>query len=290
MIVTGLIGYPTDHSISPMLFNMFAKSKNLEYSHVKINVPPRRGNLKKTMDGLVALGIRGVNITIPYKMDALEYIDNISNEAKNIGAINTVVNKNGKLHGYNTDTYGAIIAIETALSRKLNNKDRVLVIGTGGASRAIVYGLLKKHCIVNVAYRNPKSLRTKEFIKDYKLKVKCIPLDRNIIQEIINSNIICNSTNIGMIPKSNKSVINKSLLVAANKKSPFSEKLFFDVVFNPLETKFLKLSKNLGAKTQGGLDMMIYQGILAFNLWTGHKIENEIINKTRKMLIQSYDK
>ena len=139
MIVTGLIGYPTDHSISPMLFNTFAKTKNLEYSHVKLNVFPRRGNLKKAIDGLVALGLKGVNVTIPYKMDILKYVDKISNEAKNIGAINTIVNRSGILYGYNTDSYGAIMAIENSLSRKLNKRDRVFVIGTGGASRAIVY-------------------------------------------------------------------------------------------------------------------------------------------------------
>jgi len=290
MIVTGLIGYPTEHSISPMLFNAFAKTKNLEYSHIKLNVLPKKGNLKKALDGLIALNISGVNVTLPYKMEVLKYVNRISKEAKKIGAVNTIVNKNGILYGYNTDTHGAIMAIEVSLSRKLNSKDKALVIGTGGASRAIIYGLLKKRCQVIVAYRNPKSIRTKNLIGDYRQKIKFVPLDNNITSEIADTNIICNSTNVGMWPKSNNTIISKKILAEANKKSSFSKKLFFDVIFNPNETKFLKLSKHLGARTQGGLDMMIYQGTLAFNLWTGYKINSDALMKIKAMLINSYDK
>lgn len=290
MITTGLIGYPTEHSISPMLFNYFAKINKIEYSHVKLTVLPKRGNLKRAIEGLRALNIKGVNITLPYKMKVVEYVDSIDSEAKKIGAINTIVNNNGKLRGYNTDSYGAIKAMEISLGRNLNKKDNILIIGSGGASRALIYGFMQKGCGIKVAYRLPKSIRTKDISIKYKNQLSIFPINAFLYKKIADASIICNATNLGMWPKINDLPINEKQLLKAKKMSSFSNKLFFDVIFNPYETKFLKIAKKMGAKVQGGLDMMIYQGVLAFKLWTGYDIDNKKLSNVRNLLINAYEK
>ncbi len=277
MIITALIGYPTDHSISPYLFNYFASKYNLEYSHVKFNVYPdyNNSNLKKAVEGIRALNIKGANITLPYKKDIMKYLDKIHPDAKRIGAVNTIINKNGCLEGYNTDWYGAIKSIEKGLKRKIDKSDQVVIFGTGGASRAVIYGLLKYTNKVTVVYRVPLSKRTESLLIDYKKKVRFLNYNDNIEESINQGSIICNTTSEGMIPNINKSVLNAKILENCAKKSNFSKKLFFDVVFNPYKTVFLKNAELYGAKIQTGITMMVYQGKVAFELWTGKRVSQK---------------
>jgi len=200
MIITALIGYPTDHSISPHLFNYFASKHNLEYSHVKFNIYPDSNNLnlKKAVEGIRALNIKGANITLPYKKDIMKYLDKIHPDAKKIGAVNTIVNKNGCLEGYNTEYYGAIKSIERGLKRKIDKSDQIVIFGTGGASRAVIQGILKYTNKVTVVYRLPLSKKTESLLIDYKKKVRFLNYNDDLEELINHASIVCNATPVGM--------------------------------------------------------------------------------------------
>ncbi len=281
MIFTALIGKPTSHSVSPKLFALYAKEFNLEYSHLKIDVEPK--DLSTSLQAIKKLNFNGLNITLPHKIKIMKYVDIIDPEAKAIGAVNTVVNKGGKLFGYNTDSYGAVATIKQWI-KNLKGKD-VLVLGTGGASRALVYGLLKEGAIVTVAFRNPKSIRTKSMFKDFKNKVKFIEnSESNLVKNTIACQIICNATSCGMNHELDQTPLSLKVLKLSAKSSDFAQKLFFDVIFNPYKTLFLKNARKFKAKIQGGTEMMIYQGIKAFNLWTGYQVSSKTVKSARNIL------
>lgn len=284
MVITGLIGYPTDQSISPALYGFFADEYSLEYSHLKLNVLPGNGALKKTINSLKVLNFKGFKVTIPYKLAVIKYLDEIRQDAVNIGAVNTVVNNDGKLIGYNTDWYAGVKAIEYILKRKIHKTDRVLIIGSGGVARALAFGVLKYTQHVAVIYRYPVSLKTKSFLRDFKNQVNFITYSDKVSAAIAASNIICNATSVGMWPNQTNMPVNETDLLQASKRSDFSGKLFFDVIFNPQETLFLKTAKRLGAKIQGGLDMMLFQGVVAFKLWTGKTIPEKTVVEIREKL------
>lgn len=293
MIITALIGQPTSHSVSPELFALYAKEFNLDYSHLKIDVEPK--NLSASIQALKKLNFSGLNVTLPYKGKIMKYVDIVDPEARAIGAINTIVNKGGKLYGYNTDSYGAI----TSIKQWGNNiKDKkVLVFGTGGASRALVFGLLKEGALVTIAFRKPKSIRTKSMFRDFKNRVSFIENNKTgLFKNIINSDIVCNATSCGMNPESDQSPLSAEVFKLLAKSSDFSKKLFFDVIFNPYQTMFLKNAHKFNANIQGGTEMMIYQGVRAFELWTGYKVSqktidlSKIILKKRLFLKNLYDK
>lgn len=281
MIITALIGFPTSHSVSPALFSIYAKEFDLEYSHLKIDVSAK--NLGKAIEAVRVLDIKGLNVTLPYKMDVIRYLEVVDDGAIEVGAVNTIVNKNGILYGYNTDSYGALTSIKDHLPELASKK--VLIFGTGGAARALVTGFLKYKTSITVVYRDPKSVRTKSIVKSFNKKVKFIVnSELNLIQGISESDIICNATSCGMVPQLTKSPVSYGVLKKTSSISDFSSKLFFDTIFNPYQTRFLNESKKLGADVQGGTEMMIYQGVKAFELWTGYKVSRKSTEKAKKVL------
>jgi len=281
MIITALIGFPTKHSVSPALFSLYAGQFGLEYVHLKIDVLPK--NLKKTICSVKILGIRGLNVTLPYKMSIIKLLDIVDKKALKIGAVNTIVNKNGKLYGYNTDSYGAITSIKSHIS-SLNSK-KIVIFGTGGAARALISGFLDNGSSVTISYRNHKSLNTMRCLEDFGGKIKFIENNKlNLTNAISDADIICNATNCGMTPNSNNSPLTKSILRESAHQSAFNKKLFFDVIFNPYKTKFLEDAENLGASIQGGTEMMIYQGVEAFKLWTGLQVNSYTIARAKSVL------
>jgi len=287
MIITALIGKPTSHSVSPELFALYAKEFNLEYSHLKIDVESK--NLSSSLSAIKKLNFKGLNVTLPLKSKIIKYMDMVDPEAKAIGAVNTVVNIEGKLLGYNTDSYGAITTIKQRV-KKLKNT-AVLVLGTGGASRALVFGLLKEGAIVTVAFRKPKSDRTMSMLKDFRNKVNFIEnSEYNLAKNTATSQIICNATSCGMNPEMNQSPLSLEVLRSAAKSSDLSQKLFFDVIFNPYKTLFLNNAFKFKANIQGGTEMMIYQGVKAFKLWTGYQVSSKTIKIAKNILKNQLEK
>jgi len=286
-IITCLLGDPVDHSVSDVMFRYFASLTGIDnYNHLKFKVlKTNPENLKIAMRGILVFGIAGANITLPYKESAIKYLDTIDKTVRLVGAVNTVTNKRDKLIGYNTDGYGTIRAIETKL-RPIKSTDKVVMFGAGGAARAII-GSFPQGSNFTVLSRTSDFSRVGKLKKDltrhgFKIETKSIT-DQNIISAIRDANFVINATPVGMYPKGNDSLINKEHLNNIG-KSTIRNIGFFDVVFNPFETKFLRLAKQYGAKTCPGIYMMIYQGFEAFRLWTGKRVTEKEINNIYLLL------
>ena len=280
MITTALIGSPVDHSVSPKLFKLYADEYNLEYTHSKFDV--KAGDLETVIKSLSAYGFAGVNITLPYKADVIPYLDSISPEAKAIGAVNTIKVSDGKLEGYNTDAFGALRAIEKAAEREVSSSDKAIVFGTGGASRAVVWALLQKGAQVTVVFRNPESRRTETIKKDFSDRIVFVNYSSLTAEQLSEYTIICNTTSAGIHPLNDDAPLefgnfdNIDLIGV----------IVFDAVFNPVITKLQKWAESKGATVAFGIDMMIFQGIVAFEYWTGKKVSNETVQNATDVLIK----
>jgi len=280
MLYSALIGHPVGHSVSPILFNYLAKQVNLEYSHLKIDLS-NKNKLRSGLKSLVELGFCGVNVTLPYKLDVMEHLNRISREARKIGAVNTVTFKKGKILGYNTDAEGALMAIEFKL-KPINSNDQVLILGSGGAARAIAFALYQKTKKIIILSRNISEAKALSFDIS-RGKIIYIKLtDFNIKEQLELANVIINATPVGMHPDKGE-IINRSIW----KKVDVKNKFFFDAVFNPYMTSFLKMAESGGARVCSGMYMMIFQGIKAFSLWTGVKLSNIKVEEINDILKKS---
>ena len=262
---------PVEHSCSPSLFNYLGKIANIEYSHIKILVKSPK-DLVKTINNLNELGFCGVNVTCPYKVDCFKICSAVDNSCKNIGSVNTIKISGHRIIGYNTDGIAAIKSINEV--RQITNGDNVVIFGAGGVARAIVYEISRITKNITI-FNLDKEMSTKmlEFmglaLENYDLSNK--ELIRKYLE---NATLIINCTTLGMKPDSNDSIITEDdMNFCKNKKA-----IFFDVVFNPWETKFIKTAHKLGFTTVNGGKMLIHQAILAFKIWTGVSVDVKSIN------------
>lgn len=277
--IVGVMGHPIKHSYSPLMHNISFEMLDLNYIYLPFDVTVT--NLKTALKGLVALGIKGVNVTLPLKEKIGQYLNEISDEASVIGAVNTVVNESGKLHGYNTDVHGVIETI-APFNDEINGKT-VTVIGAGGAARSVLYALIKefKPEQINIVNRTADKA---ESLKEYFISkmlfeniqaFELVPPD--LVDLFSDSKMIINTTSIGMTPDVDDS---PTTIV----KSFHDDQVVFDVVYTPLKTKFLELAESQGAIALNGLKMFVEQGAKAFELWTEQMMPKEKIYKT----LQSY--
>lgn len=254
----GLVGNPIEHSKSPHMHNTCFQELGIAAFYHAFNVAPNQ--LQDAIKGMKALGLAGFNVTIPHKIECMNYLDEIDELALKIGAVNTVANKNGKLVGYNTDGLGFVKSLKELTNDSLDNK-QILLIGAGGAARSI-YMSLASYGVKQVDICNRTVSRAEDIIKDctYSVSSKVKSLDE---AEILlgEYDIIVNTTSIGMYPHINEMPISIEQL---RKNTIVS-----DIIYNPLETKLLKEAKTRGAITQNGLGMFVYQGALAFEIWEG---------------------
>ena len=274
MRYSALIGNPTEHSVSPLLFEWIAARlpQPLEYKHLKVDIPQTSG-LSPALKAFQVLGFCGLNVTLPYKLDVISILDKIDDSISSIGAVNTVVfdNKNDQSIGYNTDWYG----IYRPLSELINEhrKKKAIVFGTGGAARAAIYALLDLGIKdVVVLHRKAESDRTKSLQDQFSDKA-IIRFDtyEHIVRYIDATNVIINATSAGMVGQEANTPFALDLL---NNHEDFSHKVFFDCVFNPVNTPLVSYFKSNGARTIDGLWMMVYQGLYAFTLWTGSDVRD----------------
>lgn len=247
-IMCGVIGDPIDHSLSPVMHNAGYKKQKLNFIYTAFCVK----DIENAVKGIKALGIRGVSITLPHKISIIQFLDNVDETAQRIGAVNTVINNNGILTGYNTDSSGAIRALEEVIS--LENK-KIVLIGAGGAARAIAYGLSLKNCYLTIVNRN------KEKGQSLAREFGALFEDTNNLSIIQKNDILIHATPTGMNTNTDslipKDVLHKNLVV-------------FDIVYNPKETKLIKDAKEKGCKIVYGYKMLLHQAALQFELFTGH--------------------
>ena len=266
----GVIGNPIQHSLSPMIHNGAFKrlGRNAVYLAFEIR------DLEEALRGIRGLRVRGVSVTIPFKTEVIPFLDKVEGAARKIGAVNTIVNRGGKLIGYNTDCDGALEALEERINLKGKS---ILLIGAGGAARAIGFGLRQRDCRLIVSNRSKK----KGEALSGELKCLFQPLSSLFKMKAseLETDVIINATSLGMYPR--------------QRETPFPKKLLrkgmvvMDIVYQPLQTRLLREAKEEGCLTINGLEMFIRQGVAQLMIWTGRRpdlkqIRNELCKTLNK--------
>ncbi len=271
MLYFGIIGYPIGHSVSPAMHNSAFEHLGIDAIYLKFEVKPE--DLRDAILGARALGFRGFNVTIPHKEAVLKYVEPVG-IAKMIGAVNTLLLP--ELKGYNTDAYGAMEALRRA-GVDVEGK-RALVVGAGGAGRAIAFALAEKGAYVIVTNRTES--RGLKLAEDVRKVGKCVfhPYDR--LEELRgNLDIIVNATPLGMKGFESKLPVPEVLIERGC--------VVFDTVYNPLETPLIKLAKERGCKVVYGIDMLVYQGAEAFKIWLGIDPPVEVMREAALSALRS---
>lgn len=259
----GLIGNPVGHSISPLIHNAVYENLDMNYIYMAFDIEP--DILENTIEGMMALSFKGFNVTIPHKQNILHYLDHLNEEARLIGAVNTVKIDRGRLIGYNTDGMGFIAGLQRL---KFSPKGKsVAIIGAGGSARAISVYLLKEGVsdiyILNRTHERGVSLAGE---LNEKFESNSIhPIERAELEEL-DIDLLVNTTSVGMYPNIHGNPIE------GFKFNP--ETVVVDIIYNPYETQLLREARAHGCVTQNGMDMLIGQALSAIKIWTGEEISH----------------
>jgi len=267
--VCAIIGDPVEHSLSPVMHNAAFKKLGLNLVYVAFTVTSTE--LKTAVLGAKSLGLKGLNVTMPHKNAVMNYLDAVDSTAKSIGAVNTVLNNQGKLIGYNTDGSGAMIALQ---ENGVDPEEKKLVLlGAGGAAKAIAYQAAQDVEELVILNRTPeKAKKLAEALKSFGAKVKAGTLSSKVLEEELpTTDILVNATSVGMPPDVDISPVPSDLL--------HSDLSVMDIIYNPLETKLLKDAKSAGAKVVSGIEMLLYQGAVAFEIWTNCPAPVEVMRE-----------
>ncbi|GIP57633.1 shikimate dehydrogenase [Paenibacillus woosongensis] len=259
-LLFGVMGDPISQTKSPAMHSAALAAAGLTGTYVPLHVRPEQ--LEDAIKGIVALGYRGVNITVPHKVDVMKYVDVIDEAAKQIGAVNTIVNEGGLLTGYNTDGIGYIRSLKEEAVPDLSGK-HVLVIGCGGAARGIVYALLKEKP-GSVVIANRTAAKAQELADEWAHLGPISACGAGELERVLQEghiDIVINTTSVGMYPNMGELPIPAELL------SPHM--VVSDLIYNPLKTELLVRAESIGCRIHNGLGMFVYQGAYAFEYWTG---------------------
>lgn len=261
-----VIGDPIDHSLSPNIHNAAFLALGLDCTYIAYRIP--KGELEEGIDALKKIKISGFNVTIPHKIEMIKYLDKIDESCSVIGAVNTVSNNEGVLKGYNTDMDGFLEPIKKR-DIKIQNK-KVLLIGSGGAARAIVAGFAKEKAdSITIANRTlDNARRLSGFSKKLGLEASSISI--NEVEKISDFDFIINATSIGL--KNEPSIIS---LEGIN-----SETIVYDIVYMPMNTDFLKQARKKDATIIYGYEMLLGQASRSFEIWHGMKAPYDAMKKS----------
>jgi len=266
-----LIGHPVEHSMSPTMWNPALQELGLDYVYVAYEVHP--DNLENAIKGMRALDIKGMNVTIPHKQAVMQFVDEIDPIAEKMGAVNTIKNDNGVLKARNTDAGGARKSLVDA-GCKLSGQN-LLILGAGGVSRALSYVLAEdvERIVLTDLVEDLAVSLAKEIQEKTGANVEGkISNETTLKEEIQKADILINATPLGMYPKMYASPITKESL--------HSDLFVFDVIYNPPETKLMKDAAEIGCKTLSGLNMLVNQGVLAFEWFTGKTPNSKLMKDT----------
>ena len=268
--VCGIIGDPIEHTMSPVMHNAAFRKLGLDYVYLAFQVCQEE--LDKAVAGVRALNIRGLNVTIPHKVAIIPFLDKLDPLAEKIGAINTIVNESGVLTGYNTDATGFLQAL---LERGIKPRGKkAIILGAGGAARAISFILAERGASMVILNRHlaraeDLARRIAQFSPE---EVKTLALNKeNLKAALANADIMINTTSAGMVPGVDETPVPAQLLTKGL--------IVFDIVYNPVKTRLLKEAEAVGAQTINGLDMLVWQGALAFEKWTGRRAPLEVMKR-----------
>lgn len=270
--ILGVIGHPVEHTSSPAMHNAALRALDLDYVYAAFHVDP--DHLGEAVAGMRALEIKGLNVTVPHKLAAMEFLDEIAEEARVIGAVNTIANRSGQLSGYNTDAFGAMETLhrEGGLEEL---PSQVALLGAGGAARAILYALLQRPEVEKIALLN----RTVERAESLALeldpeggRVEVGRLDPRTGAEIRDADLLINSTSVGMHPHKDTSPLERGTCLRPGM-------LVLDIVYKPLRTRLMEQAEAAGGRALNGLGMLVHQGARSFEIWTGEKPPVEVMMK-----------
>lgn len=266
----GLIGYPVEHSLSPVIQNPAIAASGQDFAYIAM--PVKEVELETAVKGLQALGFCGFNVTIPHKVNIIKFLDAIDENAKMIGAVNTVVVEDGKLTGHNTDSVGFV----TGLEKKgfvVKGKKAVL-LGAGGAARAVVWGLIKSGIeSIILGVRNPQKAKPlAEAFSSY-AKIKVQDWEAQEFQDSLSeADLLVNTTPLGMYPKT-------EAMPPIHWEYIKKETFVYDIIYVPQQTKFLQEAQKRGNPILNGEAMLVEQGAAAFKLWTGKSPDSDLMTK-----------
>jgi shikimate dehydrogenase len=268
--VCGVIGDPIEHSLSPIMQTAAFEALNLDYVFLAFKV--KSACVEDAVNGMRALNIRGLNVTMPHKSKVIDFLDRVDLSAQIVNSVNTILNKENLLFGFNTDGVGALRALkENGVALKGR---KVLLLGAGGAARAIAYTMAKEADELAILNRTVKQAQAiaKLLEKSCSKKIVAGSLSPSDIERNLqDSDILINATSLGMRPNAEESIVSPKLLRR--------NLAVMDIVYNPLETKLTKDAKEAGAKVVSGIEMLIYQGAASFEIWTGKSAPVEVMRK-----------
>ena len=278
--VCGVIGDPIEHTMSPVMHNAAFKKFGLDYVYVPFRV--RQEELGKAIEGMKALNIRGLNVTIPHKVAVIPFLDELDPLADKIGAVNTIVNDEGVLKGYNTDATGFLQAL---LERGFEPKGKnVVILGAGGASRAISFILAERGSSLVILNRtlDKAKICANRISEIFQSETTALKLNRgNLEAAISEADILVNATSVGMSPNINETPVASNLLKPGL--------VVFDIVYNPIKTRLQREAEAIGATIINGLDMLVWQGALVFEKWTGQKAPVDLMRAEAVKLLERHE-
>jgi shikimate dehydrogenase len=283
--LVGVIGWPVEHTLSPAMHNAAFDTLGLNWRYLPLSVPP--GQVEAAVRGVAALGFRGVNVTVPHKQAVMSALDSIAPDAKSLGAVNTLVIERGeqaqvRIGGHNTDAQGFVGALR---HDGFDPKGKsAVVVGAGGGARAVVYGLLEAGAQEILVFDVEPS-RAQTLVSDLgssgKLRTLLLTTE-TLVESARAADLLVNATPMGMWPRVDGSIWPDGVPVPAHLT-------VFDLVYNPPETRLMQKARESGARTIGGLRMLVGQGALAFEMWTGRPAPVEVMMSACERALGSPD-
>lgn len=267
--VFGIFGHPVKHTFSPEMHNSAFRRIGLDACYVPFSVPPDR--LGDAVRAIVPLGLKGVNVTVPHKERVIKHLDELSEDARHIGAVNTIEVLGTRLIGHNTDGRGFLRSLREETSFRPKGKN-VLIVGSGGAARAVSFTLALSG-VKELLLHDLDSRKAMKLAKELRSRtgVEAKSVDADSLTELgVRAHCLINATPLGLKP---------------NDPVPFSSDLITrdtvvcDLVYNPPDTRLLRTARKKGAQTLRGIGMLLYQGVIAFEIWTGKKAPVQIMRK-----------
>lgn len=273
--IIGIFGDPVEHTLSPVMHNAAFDALELDMVYVPFHVRSKpASDLKAAVASIKALNILGMNITVPHKETVIKYLDEVDEYAREVGAVNTIVNKGGRLTGYNTDGAGYLLSLreETGFVPKDKN---IIILGAGGAARSILYAVLsgkpRSVVIANRTIERADDLAAEFKGRFKKISIKTVLLEKHLIKEHAwNADLIINTTSLGMMGRGAVDLPIENLP---------GHSIVSDIVYRPLKTTIIKKAAARGLATHTGLGMLVHQGAIGFELWTGQMAPTEVMMK-----------
>ncbi len=259
--VLGVFGHPVSHSLSPAMHNAAIEALHIDYIYVPFHVLPE--GLEKAVAGIRGLQIAGVNVTIPHKERIIGYLDEVGDYALRIGSVNTVINRDGFLRGDSTDGPGFLRSAEAAWGSLEGCK--AVILGGGGSARAVAFALAEIGCKIVIANRTKE--RAMELAEGLKAvysggDIHTVALEREeLADRVLEAELLVNTTSVGMHPNVDEIPLDSDLL--------HPNLMVYDLVYNPVRTRLVEEAERRGARAMTGLGMLVHQGALSFEMWTG---------------------